>query len=135
MPVDRVASVIAAILQDESLHGSTYHIAPAEPTTAAEIEKALATYFDYYGVAFVGPGGLDLGDCTDVERRFYDFVHTYQSYWLADPVFDLTNLQLVNAPVCDCRVDVDCLLRLFEYAVSSNFGRQRQLRAVGLTGS
>jgi hypothetical protein len=50
----------------------------------------------------------------------------YGAYWRDDPKFDVSNTRAA-APHLECpELDRDAMMRLSQYAIDSNFGRQRQ---------
>ena len=70
VPVDWVSAAITRLVLDPRHHGRTYHLAPARPVTAREIEEATADYFGYHGPTFVGPDGLPPGEMHETEMWF-----------------------------------------------------------------
>ncbi len=131
VPVDWVSAVIAHVFRHSEHHGRTYHLTPLRPVTAAEIETALSTFFNYYGPSFAGPGSLAWGDLSELERQFYDHVAVYQPYWLAEPLFDCRNTGAAAPHLVCPPIDRDCLLRLLDFAVRDRWGKARRGRRSG----
>lgn len=126
VPVDWVSAVLAHLVRAPAAHGKTYHLTPTRATTAREIENAMSSFFNYEGVTFVGPSGLDGTELSDFERLFYEQVALYQPYWDSDPVFCSANTQAA-APHLPCPVIDQALLhRLMAFAVEDNWGRRRR---------
>ena len=128
VPVDWVSAFITGVVWQQKLHNRTYHLAPRDATRTAEIEEALARYFNYYGVTFVGPHGIPDGTATELEQFFCRFVSTQDAYMRMDPVFDCTNT-LNAAPELPCpQVDVACLERLIAFGVRDQWGKKVRQR-------
>ena len=89
--VDWVADAIVHILTHPELHNETYHLTPDKPATSRDVVEAIVEYFDFEGVEFIGDAEVDVADQTDVERMFYDFASTFESYWDDEPIYDRTN--------------------------------------------
>jgi nucleoside-diphosphate-sugar epimerase len=135
VPVDWVSAVIAHIFRHPEHHGRTYHLTPRRPVTAAELEAALSSYFNYHGPYFAGPDALEQGELNALERLFYDYVAHYQPYWMAEPLFDCRNT-LAAAPHLPCPLmDRACLHRLFDFAVRDNWGKRGRARRAEASGA
>ena len=55
------------------------------------MERALAHFFNYEGVEFVGPNGIPPGEANELEEMFYRSLAAHDSYWLGHPKFDCRN--------------------------------------------
>ncbi|MBX7103306.1 MAG: SDR family oxidoreductase [Gemmataceae bacterium] len=123
VPIDWVGEMMAHILLHPELHGKTYHLTPFQPVVARTIETAMATKFGFYGVTYVGPDALTKENQTEIEKQFYEYVATYQPYWNAEPVFDVSNSSAA-APHLPCPpVDEPYLHKLIDFAVEDRWGK------------
>ena len=120
--VDWVADMIVHILTHADYHNETYHLTPKHASTSREILEALMKYFNYRGVEFVGDRGIPKDEQTDVERFFYDFVTTFESYWADEPIFDRRNTDRVSNGIETPPIDAACLERLIHFAAVQCFG-------------
>ncbi len=118
--VDWVADAMVRIVTDPKLHGQTYHLTPANPTSTAAIMDALAKYFDYDGVSCVGRE-IPKSERTELEKMFYDYAESFESYWEAEPTFDRKNTDQALPDLETPEIDEACLFRLIEYAVENCF--------------
>jgi thioester reductase-like protein len=125
VPVDWVSAALTELLLNSRHHGRTYHLTPTEPTTAREIEEAMAAHFNYYGPTFVGPDGL-AGGMNELEEAFYAQVEQYAPYWSAEPAFDATNTRAALPGLPCPRVDRACLHRLIDFAIADQWGKRRR---------
>lgn len=122
--VDWVSNAMTHILLAPDHHGRTYHLTPWQPTTAAEIESAMAAFFNIYGPRFAGPHALEDGtELNDLERFFYSYLERYQPYWNQEPHFDCRNT-LAAVPQLPCpKVDRASMIRMMEFAVADRWGK------------
>jgi thioester reductase-like protein len=127
--LDWVSAAIAAIMLEPAGYGRTYHLTPPQPSTSAEVEEAMQRYFQYDGARFVGNVVLAEATLTPDERRFYEYFRDYEEYWRSDPEFDRRNTDQATRGIDQPRVDVDCMLRLIDYAVRNRFGRDHRRRS------
>lgn len=126
VPVDWVSAVITHIVRHSDHHGDIYHLTPCIPVTSRLFEEALATYFQYDGVRFVGPKSLPDSASTDAERMFYQFVALYQDYQQNEPFFDSTNTQKA-VPHLPCpALNLKDLHRLVDFGVRDRWGKRTQ---------
>ncbi len=119
--VDWVADMIVHILSHPEYHNETYHLTPARACSSREILDALMRYFDYRGIQFIGTQELPRDDQTEIERFFYDFVTTFESYWEDEPAFDRRNTDRVSNGIPTPPIDAACLERLIDFAVKHCF--------------
>lgn len=127
--VDWVSAAMVAIVRNSDCYGKTFHLTPKQHTTACEIEIALQRYFHYTGVKFVGRQEIDVTQGSAEEQRFYEYIGDYADYWEEDPQFDRSETDAATKNVVENRIDVDCLVRLIDYAVRSRFGRKRNRKS------
>jgi hypothetical protein len=100
------------------------------PCTTGELEAALAEFFRYEGVRFVGPRTADAAPLNDIEELFYGAISEVRNrYFDGDPRFDCTNTLRALPRWADYRVDAEYLLKVFEYAVRHRFGKTSAKRA------
>ena len=122
--VDWVSDAIVYLVTHPEYHNETYHLTPSKPCSSSEIIESLKDYFDYTGVEFIGPTEIPEEDQTPVEKLFYDYVETFESYWEDEPVFDRTNTdRVLNEVLPTPVVDGPCLKRLIGFAVEHCFSR------------
>lgn len=120
--VDWVADSMVHVLTHPELHGRTYHLTPVRPCSSREIIDALAKYFDFEGIKFVGTQDVPEEDQTEIERLFYSFVTTFEAYWENEPQFDRRNTDRAIEPVLPTPpMDAACLHRIIDYAVKHCF--------------
>ncbi|MEM8681417.1 MAG: SDR family oxidoreductase [Planctomycetota bacterium] len=119
--VDWVADAIVHILTRPEWHNQTYHLTPEVPCSTNSIMDALQSYFDYDGIQFVGTEEIPKDEQTEMEKLFYDFVETFESYWEDEPRFDRSNTNRATAGVPTPPIDADCLYRLIDYAATNCF--------------
>lgn len=115
--VDWVADMIVHILTHPEYHNQTYHLTPQRASSSRDIIQALQDYFNYSGIEFIGTKEIPASEQTDIERFFYDFVTTFESYWEDEPVFDRTNTDRVSDGIVTPPIDQACLHRLIDFAV------------------
>jgi thioester reductase-like protein len=122
--VDWVSAAIVEILSrvKTSTTASVFHLTPSHPTKLSEIEFALSQCFRYKGVQFVGADS-ELTNMSLDEQRFYEYVSSYLSYWNEDPVFLRSNTDDALKDFPEPRVDANCLMRLFQFAIDHGYGR------------
>jgi nucleoside-diphosphate-sugar epimerase len=115
--VDWVSDVIVHILTHPEYHNETYHLTPDHPSSSRAIVDALAKYFDYEGVEFIGPVDIPPAERTEIEKLFYDYASTFESYWEEEATYDRTNINRVTKDLPTPVVDEECLHRLIDFAV------------------
>ncbi len=120
--VDWVADTMVHILTNPEMHGTTYHLTPEQSVSSRELLAALAKYFDYYGVQFVGSQEIPVEDQTDIEKFFYSFVETFEAYWENEPQFDRRNTDRVTKGLLPTPpMDEACLFKIIDFAVKHCF--------------
>lgn len=135
VPVDWVGAAIAHLVQTPGCQGRTYHLTHPQPTTCGQMEQALARYFNYYGVRFVGTEGIPPGEANELEQMFYASLAAHDSYWLQHPKFDCRHALAALAHLPCPTIDVEYLLRLFEFAVRHRFGKRPRSRTTSAPAS
>jgi hypothetical protein len=80
-------------------------------------------YFNYEGVQFIGNQEIPKDEYSDVERLFYDFVTTFESYWEDEPQFDRSHTDRASDGISTPPIDAACLYRLIDFAVKHCFTR------------
>jgi thioester reductase-like protein len=120
--VDWVADAMVHILTNPELHNTTYHLTPEKPSSSRHLLGALARYFDYEGVQFVGSQVIPVEEQTEIERFFYSFVETFEAYWENEPQFDRTNTDRVTKGILPTPpIDDECLHKIIDFAVKHCF--------------
>jgi nucleoside-diphosphate-sugar epimerase len=120
--VDWIADAIMHIFSRPELHNETYNLTPNQSVTSRDIVEALARYFDFTGIEFVGDQELNRDDLTDSEKMFYDFASTFESYWDDEPTFDRTNTdRALGDALPTPPIDDECLHKLIDYPVTQCF--------------
>lgn len=126
VPVDAVSRAIATIASRYDLPSRTYHLVPPRPVSSAEIEAALADYFGYHGVEFVGPDARHAAPHDEMERLFYEAMSRMDHrFFLSDPAFDHSNTRAALTDWPWVSIDHAYLVRIFDFAVRHRFGRGR----------
>ncbi|QJX01284.1 SDR family oxidoreductase [Frigoriglobus tundricola] len=129
VPVDWVSGAITRIIGRPALHGRTYHLTAARPTTVRDIKDVAVEELGLDGVELAGrvprPSAL--------ERAFLDGLQEYWPYLGSDPSFDCRNTLAALPDLPAPRVDREALRRLVRFAVRDDWGRGR--RRTSLRGS
>jgi hypothetical protein len=121
---------MARIIQRPELHGGVYHLTPENPVTVRETEAAIADYFNYEGVQFVGKQDLQTSVASDAEQDFYSVINSGAGqYWRSEPEFDTTRRQQALPGLPCPQLTPERLRRLIDFAVRDQFGRRRAKRA------
>lgn len=123
VPVDWASELVARLVTQPKARGKTFHLTPAIPARSSQVEEALADYFGYRGVSFVGPDGAPDATLSELERFFYDYIDTHQDYFHSEPVFDAANLDALEPGLPCPRVDVPYLKRLIDFGVRDRWGK------------
>ena len=127
VPVDYVASMIAAIFTDPSLHGRTYHLVNPHPPTNALIKTALEKHFDIAGGTFVEPQRFACSALNETESLFHDVSRPVEHYFVDSPHFDrwrTAEVERVVGITCP-RYDVASLRQLVAAAIECGWGKAR----------
>lgn len=122
--VNWVSAAISMILARPETWNKTFHLTPSLPTLTKEMEQALQAVFNYDGVTFLGEQQFELGTGSAEEKRFYQYMQDYAAYFGQEPEFDRQNTDWATKGLHESRIDVDCLIRLIEFAVQDNFGKK-----------
>jgi nucleoside-diphosphate-sugar epimerase len=124
VPVDWASDLVARLVIQAKARGKTFHLTPAVPARTSQVEEALADYFGYRGVSFVGPDGAPDATLSQLERFFNHYTDTHQDYLHSEPTFDAANLDAL-APDLHCpRVDLPYLKRLIDFGVRDRWGKR-----------
>jgi len=131
VPVDWVSAAMTRIILDESLHGRTYHLTSAAPTSvgtlcrvfeglvvemAADLRRQRETH------AAAGKPRPTAGfDPTTLGRLFVDQMHVYKAYWRDDPTFDATHTARAVGDLPAPALDEESIRRLCRFAIDANF--------------
>jgi thioester reductase-like protein len=130
VPVDWVSEALTELVLDPKCHGRTYHLTSPRPVRVHEVEAAVAAYFNCRGIVFAGPKPDQRVNSTKIEDLLYAATDGVDRYWSSDPTFDMTNT-LAALPNLPCpRIDRQCLLRLFDFAVRNRPPRRGTARVL-----
>ncbi len=95
---------------------------PERANSSREILNGISKYFELAGIQFVGGQEIPVEEQNDIERMFYDYVQTFESYWEDEPVFDRRNTdRVLGSELPTPPVDEACLHRLINFAVANCF--------------
>ncbi|MFZ5568800.1 MAG: SDR family oxidoreductase [Thermodesulfobacteriota bacterium] len=125
VPIDYVVKLVMKIFSEPRLHGKTYHLVNHQPPTMALIREVMLDVLQISGPTFVPPKSFQENPPDEIERVFIDETKIYTPYLLKEPAFDNTHVRDI-APGSEylCPpMDREALLRLFEFAVHSGWGR------------
>lgn len=124
VPVDWISAAMVKLFNNPEAHGGTYHLSPDKLITPKQIIAAGYTYFNSYGVEFVGkpvaPEGL-----SDFEKAAYENKTIYQPYEQTDPTFDTTNLKRFAGDVPCPEIDEPMLHKFWKYGEEDRWGKRR----------
>jgi len=130
VPVDWVSAAMTRIIVDRSLHGRTYHLTSAAPTTVGTLCRVfeevvleqVATLRRQRAAAgaVAGSGGGD-ADLESVVKLFVDQMDVYRAYWRDDPEFDTANTQAAVPDLPAPPLDDEAIRRLCRFAIDNRF--------------
>ena len=72
VPVDYVATMIAAVVSEPRYHGRVYHLTHPGPPSNGLIKTALESFFEIGGGRFVDPAAFPSTGLNEHEQHFYD---------------------------------------------------------------
>lgn len=132
VPVDYVASMIAAAVVRPQMCGRVYHLVHPNPPTNQNISDALNTYFDVHGSHWVSPESFDEMTLSEHERIFNDFSKPISHYFTDTPKFQRDHTaELENATGLSCGIiDAAAIARLMRHAQSCHWGKKRRSSSV-----
>lgn len=124
VPVDWVSAVMARIILDPSLHGSTYHLTSTRPTSVGLLcrvfEQMVVEMAD--GQKATGGGKPTSGfDPALVSRLFGDQMKVYKAYWRDDPEFDSATTRRAVPDLVSPAIDEPTIRRLCRFAIETSF--------------
>jgi nucleoside-diphosphate-sugar epimerase len=123
VPVDVVSNAIVAIVGQRLLPGNTYHLTPVKPTTNADVEAAIANFFNYYGVSFEGQHLSSPAPFNEIEQAFNKATAGAEHrYCHSDPEFKCQNTLRAYPEWSGVEISEEYLLRIFDFAVRNHFG-------------
>jgi len=122
VPVDWVAEAMTRIFTSEDAHGETYHLAPQEPVTTAEMISACLDYYSVDGVEFIGRDN-EVPDPNLFEQALADNTAMYEAYETTDPLFDTSNTRTALPDLPCPQIDRDMLNRFIEFGESDRWGK------------
>lgn len=127
VPVDYVASAMAAAICSPAHHGAVYHLTHPLPPTNQQIKRALELYFDIGGGRFVDPREFAQLELNDRERLFYDVSRPIEHYFCDTPQFDRTRAEALERDLGVApppAYDAAAIARLVRYAEQAAWGRK-----------
>jgi thioester reductase-like protein len=124
VPVDWVSAVMSRIILDPSLHGRTYHLTSARPTSVALLCRVFAEMVGEMAEHPTGAAGRSTAaslDPTVLARLFGDQMQVYRAYWRDDPEFDCTATRRAVPDLPSPPIDEPTIRRLSRFAIATNF--------------
>lgn len=125
VPVDWVSAVMTRIIQDRSLHGSTYHLTSTSPTPVGDlcrIFEGIAVEMAARERTAGGPAKPSASfDPAMLGRLFSDQMHVYRAYWKDDPEFDCSATKRIASDLPSPRLDGETIRRLCRFAIDTKF--------------
>lgn len=125
VPVDWVSAVMTRIIQDRSLHGTTYHLTSMSPTSVGDlcrifegIAVEMAERQHQAGGAAKSPAAFDPAT---LGRLFSDQMHVYSAYWKDDPEFDSSATMRIAPDLPSPRLNDETIRRLCRFAIDTKF--------------
>lgn len=125
VPADWVSEVICRLLENPSAHGGTYHLAGSQPITPREVIDAGYTYFNSYGVDFIGPRNNEASFVSSMDQAARENTAIYQPYETTDPVFDTEKLNRFAGDLPCPKIDRDMLHRFWRFGEADRWGKNR----------
>ena len=133
IPVEWVSAVLCRLFETTEARGLTFHIAPENPITSAEIIEYCGDFFNSTGATFCGHGEIDPpGPTRDenedqwmFERLYWENAETYAPYERSDNTFDLTNLKRFTADIVCPDFDRTVMNRYIEYGNEDRWGKRK----------
>lgn len=123
VPVDWISRVMTHVITNPTLHGTCYHLAPADRTRIGAmcdiLVKALCIPRKNTGI---DPGGRS---AVELIETFVSQMDVYRAYWRNDPIFDMTNTEAVAGHLPCPTMNEERMEIMMRYAVHSNFGWPR----------
>ncbi len=124
VPVDWVSAVMARIILDPALHGTTYHLTSTRPTSVGLLcrvfEEMVAEMAERPAGGGERPQMPDL-DPAVLARLFGDQMQVYRAYWRDDPEFDATATRRAVPDLPSPAIDEATIRRLCRFAIAANF--------------
>ncbi|MGB0656121.1 MAG: SDR family oxidoreductase [Pirellulales bacterium] len=124
VPVDWVSAVMTRIIQDQTLHGQTYHLTSTHPTPVSQLYDVFASLVAELAEQARRSGGAKKAsgfDPSSLAKLFGDQMHVYRAYWRDDPVFDSTSTHHVAADLPSPVLDDEAIRRLCRFAIKHSF--------------
>ncbi len=124
VPVDWVSAVMTRIIQDQALHGHTYHLTSTHPTPVSQLYDVFASLVAELAEQARRNGGVKKAsgfDTSSLAKLFGDQMHVYSAYWRDDPLFDSTATHQVAPDLPSPVLDDDAIRRLCRFAIKHSF--------------
>jgi len=135
VPVDWVSAAISYLVTHKQCHGQTYHLTNPRPTTAMDMQVAIAEVLAE--LAYTGKtrpvkaseqslSPAEAGVSSEFLQSFREQLKVYQSYWSDDPEFDSTATER-TIPHLPCpEITQAVMILLAKFAIEVNFGWPRE---------
>ncbi len=126
VPADWVSAVMARIILDPSLHGTTYHLTSTSPTSVDQLRQVFSDLLlerreQDRGRQLGGEGAARLFSSDVLKKTFSDQMRTYSAYWKDDPTFDASHRDRAVPDLPCPLLDETALRRLCGFALEHNF--------------
>jgi nucleoside-diphosphate-sugar epimerase len=123
VPVDFVARMAVDVIDRPEHHGRIYHLTNPNPPTNDLIRRCYEAYFGLTGGYFVDQDLIER--CTPAESLLWDQFNVLTPRMSHSPDFEMDNTLKIMEKTGESfpHLDHACFARLFEYAVTHNWGR------------
>jgi hypothetical protein len=133
IPVEWVSAVMCRLFETPEARGLTYHIAPENPITSAQIIEYCGNCFNTTGATFCGHDEIDTPALTRAEnedqwlfeKMYWENAETYAPYERTDNVFDQTNLKRFTSDIVCPEFDSTVMRRYIEYGIEDRWGKRK----------
>lgn len=124
--VDWVSAAMTHLLGTTGANSLTFHLTPSEPMTAKDLIGAGHSFYNSYGVEYVGPDFDWKGQEPSIfEQAYLLDTETYREYEGSDPQFDRTNLEQWAGHLRSPAIDEAMLHRFWKFGESDRWGKRR----------
>ncbi|MFM8734158.1 MAG: SDR family oxidoreductase [Pirellulales bacterium] len=124
VPVDWVSAVMARIILDPALHGSTYHLTSTRPTSVGLLCRVFEQMVVEMAERPNAAGGSKPASGFDpaiLARLFSDQMQVYRAYWRDDPDFDSSATRRAVPDLASPAIDEPTIRRLCRFAIETGF--------------
>lgn len=127
VPVDWVSAAMCRIFGTPELHGRTYHLAPERRMLAREVMEAGYTFFNSYGVEFLG---AEPNTPSELDVAIKESIRVYAPYETTDPLFDRSNLEAALPDLPCPNLDEPMIHRFLAFGERDRWGKRREPRPI-----